>query len=240
MLLAPARNDAYCNKYVTYLSQWAQCRCGTRSTMWSTSCLTSWKPLHYRGFKSWWAWVSVGDVVLNFYIMLDEARWKETCLFRACLSYVKRRRTLTKHVSHMGKRRHTLIRSASLLSSPSRASGSWLLHIRQWSGSWSKTWRISCLKSSKHSDYHRFKSWWPWVIIGEVGLNFYTVLDEASWKETRPFGACLTFGSMQDTLLQAHLPCKWNKKCAPSTSVSNTRKRETRVLGAHLTLGPAH
>jgi hypothetical protein len=34
------------------------------------------------------------------------------------------------------------------------------------------------------------------VLVGELGLNFYTVLDEASLKETRLFGARLAFGSM--------------------------------------------
>jgi hypothetical protein len=47
-----------------------------------------------------------------------------------------------------------------------------------------------------------------YVLVGEVGLNFYTMLDEASLKETRPFGARLAFRSMRDTLLPAHLPCQ--------------------------------
>jgi hypothetical protein len=117
------------------------------------------------------------------------------------------------------------------------ASGSWPLHVRQWSGSWSTMWKTSCLKSL---NYRGFKSRWPWVIIGMVGLNFYTMLDEASWKETRLFGARLAFGSMRDALLQARLPCKWKVRRAPSMSVSNTRKREACVLGARLALGPVH
>jgi hypothetical protein len=137
----------------------ARAQRSVRSTVWSTSCLTSSKPLDCCGFKSKWAWVPVGEMILNFYTVLDEASWKETRLFGACLSFVKRRRALTKHVSHMGKGRCTLTRSVSLLSSPQRASGSWLLPVRQRSGSWSTTWRTSCFKSSKHSDYHGFKSW---------------------------------------------------------------------------------
>jgi hypothetical protein len=39
---------------------------GARSTLWSTSCLTSLKPLYYRGFKSRWALLLVGEVGLNF------------------------------------------------------------------------------------------------------------------------------------------------------------------------------
>jgi hypothetical protein len=38
---------------------------------------------------------------------------------------------------------------------------------------------------------HGFKSIVACVLVGEVGLNFYTVLDEASLKETRPFRARL-------------------------------------------------
>jgi hypothetical protein len=53
---------------------------------------------------------------------------------------------------------------------------------------------------------HGFKSMVAFVLVGEGGLNFYTVLDEASSKETHPFGVRLTFGSMQDALLPAHLP----------------------------------
>jgi hypothetical protein len=53
---------------------------------------------------------------------------------------------------------------------------------------------------------HGFKSIVACVLVGEVGLNFYTVLDEASRNEMRPFGARLAFGSMQDALLPACLP----------------------------------
>jgi hypothetical protein len=66
------------------------------------------------------------------------------------------------------------------------------------------------------------------------------MLDEARWQETLPFGACLTFGSMRDMLLPARLPFEQNVRCTPSTCVSNTRKRETRVLGARLPLGRVH
>jgi hypothetical protein len=152
MLLALSRNSACCNKYATYLSQRAQRGCGARSTVWRTSRLISLKPLDCRGFKNWWVWVPVDEVILNFHTVLDEARWKETHLFGARLSYVERRCTLTKRVSHMGKGRHALTRSVSLLSSPSRASGSWSLRVRQRSGSWSTVWRTSYLKSSKHLD----------------------------------------------------------------------------------------
>jgi hypothetical protein len=54
------------------------------------------------------------------------------------------------------------------------------------------------------------------------------------------FGVCLAFGSMRDVLLPAHLPFEQNARCAPSTRILNTRKRETRVLGAGLALGPTH
>jgi hypothetical protein len=73
------------------------------------------------------------------------------------------------------------------------------------------------------------------VLIGEVGLNFYIVLDEA-----RPFGARPTFISMRDMLLPVHFPLQCNATRAPSTHVSKTRKRETCVLGVRLALGVAH
>jgi hypothetical protein len=52
------------------------------------------------------------------------------------------------------------------------------------------------------------------------------------------YGVCLTFGSMWDTLLRACLPLQWNERCAYITCVTHMRKRETRVLGAFLALGP--
>jgi hypothetical protein len=66
MLLAPACNSVRWHKYVTYLSQWAPCGFGPKSTAWSTSRLTSLKPLDHRMFISWWPWVLVGEVGLNF------------------------------------------------------------------------------------------------------------------------------------------------------------------------------
>jgi hypothetical protein len=44
-------------------------RACARSTAWSTYYLRSSKPLDYRVFKSWWAWVLVGKVGLNFKTM---------------------------------------------------------------------------------------------------------------------------------------------------------------------------
>jgi hypothetical protein len=38
---------------------------------------------------------------------------------------------------------------------------------------------------------HGFKIIVACVLVSEVGLNFYTMLDEASWKEMHPFGARL-------------------------------------------------
>jgi hypothetical protein len=38
---------------------------------------------------------------------------------------------------------------------------------------------------------HGFKSIVACVLVGEVGLNFYTILDDASLKEMRPFRARL-------------------------------------------------
>jgi hypothetical protein len=77
---------------------------------------------------------------------------------------------------------------------------------------------------------HGFKSIVACVLVDKVGLNFYTVLDEASWKETRPFGARLSFGSMQDVLLLACVPLQWNARHTTRTRVSNTRKMETHVV----------
>jgi hypothetical protein len=36
-------------------------------------------------------------------------------------------------------------------------------------------WCISCFRSSKPSVCRMFKSWWAWVLVGEVGLNFKIV-----------------------------------------------------------------
>jgi hypothetical protein len=46
-------------------AQMAMLRAGSWSTTWSTSCLRSLKLFDYRGIKSWWSWVLVGEVWLN-------------------------------------------------------------------------------------------------------------------------------------------------------------------------------
>jgi hypothetical protein len=43
-----------------------------------------------------------------------------------------------------------------------------------------------------------------------------------------------------DALLPVCLPFEQNVRCVPSMHVSNTWKRETRVLGARCILGPVH
>jgi hypothetical protein len=43
---------------------------------------------------------------------------------------------------------------------------------------------------------------------------------------------------MQDVQLPLHLPLQWNARCATSTCVANTRKREMCILVARLALGP--
>jgi hypothetical protein len=56
-------------------------------------------------------------------------------------------------------------------------------------------------------------------------------------KETRLYGARLTYVAKGDALLRAHLPLQSNVRRAYITCVSHMRQRETRVLGACLALG---
>jgi hypothetical protein len=106
-------------------------------------------------------------------------------------------------------------------------------------GHYTESDNSSVSDKKRETDCPGFKSWVAWVLESEVGLNFYTMLNEARWKETRPYGARLAFGSMLDVLLRARLPLQWNVRCACSTRVSNKRRRETRVIMACLTLGPS-
>jgi hypothetical protein len=83
-----------------------------------------------------------------------------------------------------------------------------------------------------------FKSWWTWGTIGEVVLNIETVLDKARWNKTRRYVTSLIFRSMWDALLWARLPFQWNARHTYIMRISHTRKREMRIIGARLTLGP--
>jgi hypothetical protein len=71
---------------------------------------------------------------------------------------------------------------------------------------------------------------------GETKLLYHTgwgkLKGDASIWSVSPFG------SMQDAQLPMHLPLQWNARRATSTRIANTSKRETRILGAHLALGP--
>jgi hypothetical protein len=88
-------------------------------------------------------------------------------------------------------------------------------HMRSWSTAWS----TSCLKSSKPLDCPVFKNWWAWVLIDEVKLNLYNMLDETRWKETRPFGVCLTFGAMRGAPLVLASPFAMKWEMPPGTRV---------------------
>jgi hypothetical protein len=102
----------------------------------------------------------------------------------------------------------------------------------------STAWRTSYHGSLKPPNCRGFKSWWTWGTIGEVVLNIETVLDEARWKETCLYVVHLAFGSIRGALLWARLPFQWNARRTYIMRDSHTRKWETRVIGAHLALGP--
>jgi hypothetical protein len=72
MLLMPAHNvpvgtNAVCPSL--HLCQRARCVPGARRTTWNTICFWYSKPSDCRIFKTWWAWVLVDEVGLNFKIM---------------------------------------------------------------------------------------------------------------------------------------------------------------------------
>jgi hypothetical protein len=52
------------NANAPHLCQGAQLVLDARSTAWSTSCFRSLKPYYCHMFKSWWAWILVGEVRL--------------------------------------------------------------------------------------------------------------------------------------------------------------------------------
>jgi hypothetical protein len=98
---------------------------------------------------------------------------------------------------------------------------------------------------------HGFKSIVALGLVGQVELNFYTLLDEASYQSfsivrAQVKGRCALARRVahlrkgRRTSYNAHLLFQRNERRASSTRVSNTRKRETHVLGAHLALGPLH
>jgi hypothetical protein len=87
-------------------------------------------------------------------------------------------------------------------------------------GARSTAWSTTCLRSSKPIDYHGFKSWWAYGIIGKVGLNFES-MQTRSWRETRSKYVCLASDSKGD-------PCYLR--------VSRIGGKQRHVLWGHLSL----
>jgi hypothetical protein len=93
--IVPCANTQHvcCHTYAHVCVPIGTCGHGARSTTWSTSCFQCLEPSHCHMFKSWWAWVLVDEVGLNFYTV-----WAQ----------VEGRCTLTRSVSHLIKGRRVL------------------------------------------------------------------------------------------------------------------------------------
>jgi hypothetical protein len=83
---------------------------------------------------------------------------------------------------------------------------------------------------------HGFKSIVACVLVGEVGLNSILCQKMQAKRRCVHF-ECVSFWVKEDVQLPARLPFQRNVRHTTSTRISNTRKRETHVLGARLTLG---
>jgi hypothetical protein len=191
-------------------ARWHQ-RPGTRTTAWGTSWLRPLKAINYHLFKSWWAWILVG------------ASGTETRGI-GCVSFL-----LYKH-----KKRYLTVYSLHWPPTQQKGAMQSAQAMREVGG----LWGAQAVRDVRTGHKSWVKSWWAWDLVSKVGLNFYTLLDKARWKETRLYGANLAFGSLWDALLWAHLPFNWNERCTYITRISHTRKRDTCVLGASLPLGP--